>query len=216
MTENSLVISGDDLAVDAFTEWFAERVCCLSRCTKLCDSRNEFLVELALENELDVALSRFGAHFKSAVARRATSADAAAAKAAEQAAEAEDENVTLAFRLGDPAGACGAASPPPRCVAFDVALTVRRLEGGGTGARLWSGGVLLAEWLARGATVQPDVAAELGGPLPGNCVDLQGKDVLELGAGAAALPSAVAARLGARRVLASDAVAEAILRAILQ
>eukprot|EP00435_Cladocopium_sp_Y103_P044251 s613_g12.t1 len=70
----------------------------------------------------------------------------------------------------------------------NVSLHLRAAVGGGTGARLWTGGMLLAEWLLQ--------ATKDG-------LRLKDKQVLELGAGAAALPSIVAARCGAS-VVATD------------
>lgn len=78
----------------------------------------------------------------------------------------------------------------------NVSLQLRAAVGGGTGARLWTGGILLAEWLLH--------ATKDG-------LRLKGKQVLELGAGAAALPSIVAARYGgAKNVLATDGLEEVV------
>lgn len=78
----------------------------------------------------------------------------------------------------------------------NVSLQLRAAVGGGTGARLWTGGILLAEWLLH--------ATKDG-------LRLKGKQVLELGAGAAALPSIVAARYGgAKHVLATDGLEEVV------
>ncbi|CAL1142507.1 unnamed protein product [Cladocopium goreaui] len=78
----------------------------------------------------------------------------------------------------------------------NVSLQLRAAVGGGTCARLWTGGILLAEWLLH--------ATKDG-------LRLKGKQVLELGAGAAALPSIVAARYGgAKNVLATDGLEEVV------
>jgi len=65
---------------------------------------------------------------------------------------------------------------------IDVSVTICDCLGGGTGARIWPAGIILAEWLARS-------------PLA-----LAGKDVLELGAGTTGFPSIVASHRGARAV----------------
>lgn len=70
---------------------------------------------------------------------------------------------------------------------------MRAAAGGGSGARLWTGGVLLAEWLCRAAAK--------------GHLRLRGKQVVELGAGAAALPALACARHGARS-LATDGLQE--------
>ena len=74
-----------------------------------------------------------------------------------------------------------------------MSLRLRAAAGGGSGARLWTGGVLLAEWLCRAAAK--------------GHLRLRGKRVVELGAGAAALPALACAKHGARS-LATDGLQE--------
>jgi len=62
----------------------------------------------------------------------------------------------------------------------------------GTGASLWSCGLLLGECIWHGL------------------VSVCGRDILELGCGCAAAPSIVAAHLGAKRVVATDFVSEVL------
>lgn len=64
---------------------------------------------------------------------------------------------------------------------------------GDTGAQLWCGGLLLAAWLASQSTAA-----------------LLDREVLELGCGVSALPSAVAALKGAAHVMATDGVASLV------
>ncbi|CAE8635817.1 unnamed protein product [Polarella glacialis] len=78
---------------------------------------------------------------------------------------------------------------------FRMSLRIS-MDACGTGATLWSCGLLLAECLWQGL------------------VQVDGKGVLELGCGCAAVPSIVAAHQGASRVTATDFVAEVLESAV--
>eukprot|EP00913_Durusdinium_trenchii_P035698 g33403.t1 len=135
--------------------------------------------------ELEDLLRQPGA--REAAAEAAAHAVAPAAPPAELPAETETEEGHGAWREA----AEGLLKLTLGRGTLDVSLHLRAAAGGGTGARLWTGGVLLAEWLLQAEQ------AEL----------LKGKQVLELGAGAAALPS-VAAAAGAGAVVATEGVEE--------
>ncbi|CAK9057471.1 unnamed protein product [Durusdinium trenchii] len=135
--------------------------------------------------ELEDLLRQPGA--REAAAEAAAHAVAPAAPPAELPAETETEESS------DDEAAEGLLKLTLGRGTLDVSLHLRAAAGGGTGARLWTGGVLLAEWLLQAEQ------AEL----------LKGKQVLELGAGAAALPS-VAAAAGAGAVVATEGVEEVV------
>eukprot|EP00933_Yihiella_yeosuensis_P060066 TRINITY_DN6203_c0_g1_i1.p1 TRINITY_DN6203_c0_g1~~TRINITY_DN6203_c0_g1_i1.p1 ORF type:complete len:369 (+),score=89.31 TRINITY_DN6203_c0_g1_i1:96-1202(+) len=183
MVENSLVVSGHGLPRQKLKDWFNDNVCEVARCrhmSLLNEVDDTFLVELFLENELEIGSSRYEKAFPEGKVRPAVAADMEVDASASSEEDAEEPlKQTLDLTLG----------PDINGEDVPVSLSVWPGSGGGTGAKLWSGGSLLAEWLLRNSTVQ-----EL----------MEGADVIELGAGAAALPSIVAARFGARKVVATD------------
>eukprot|EP00811_Abedinium_folium_P033456 NODE_6418_length_1674_cov_4.365223.p1 GENE.NODE_6418_length_1674_cov_4.365223~~NODE_6418_length_1674_cov_4.365223.p1 ORF type:complete len:386 (-),score=120.39 NODE_6418_length_1674_cov_4.365223:394-1551(-) len=181
------------------------------------DVGDTYLIELFLENEVEIAQARLEAQLPGVVIRQATVGDLVC-----EANAAAASVSTQVVRVGDPAlcrtrGAAVGGNRDDdsclgehgegrmdgddgmRCCCISATITVLRGDGGGTGAKVWSGGVLLAEWLARGA--------ELNERGKTTSLDLRGQAMLELGAGIAALPSLAAAGLGAARVVASDGVA---------
>ncbi|CAK0825230.1 unnamed protein product, partial [Prorocentrum cordatum] len=120
--------------------WFDGHACSLVRCEVLPpgpsaeggaagDGR---LLELSLENEAPAAEAAFARGFPGASVRRATRDD-------RPVAEARAVEVVLAHTF-----ARGSGSD------LEVPVTYCGTRGGGTGARVWPGGVLLAEWLAAG------------------------------------------------------------------
>lgn len=169
MVENCLVVSCHGLSEDQLLPWITEHVGEVARCHLL--AHDQLLLEFVLENELDIAKHRFIKHFPHANARVAVSSDYASLPL-------EPEGV-LEHRLGG---------------VNDVRLRLSTGPGGGTGSKLWSGGLLLAEWIMH------DGAS--GSPL----LPFVGHEVLELGAGSAALPSVAAASRGARKVVATDGI----------
>lgn len=187
--ENSLVVAGHGLSdAAALCDWFSEHVCEVAQCVPLPGSgRSPSLVELFVENEIEFAEKQFSEAFPSASVRRASPGDYEAA--------------TLGgnSRCGQEGGRAPTALEYLFGGAVSVSLVLPQSAGGGTGARLWSGGVLLSEWLARSVGSSPLLP-------PG----FSGKDVLELGAGCAALPATCAARLGARSVVATDLLADVV------
>ena len=192
MVDNTLVVAQHGLADDLLVAWFTEHVCEVAGCRSLLNDAQSArsagdarLVELMLENELEIAVARFTRAFPDAAVRRAAAADFAAAPAG--------DDVVIRLQLGAAPG-------------MPAAVTLRPGVGRGTGAKLWTGGILLAEWLARGAGGLCATAdARQCAP-----VKLQGMDVLELGAGCTALPAIVAARRGARSVVSTDLHADLV------
>jgi len=214
------------------TEWFSANVCEVARCRRLDSSH--VLVELYLENETEVGLHRFSQSFPDCTARFAATADLQRCRKdhgdavgcpqsldepeAKPLQHLEEQLLELEdlLRNGQMAEATEAFAASPKKVEEEstsdesdeetgqldlclsqghhISLHLRAAVGGGTGARLWTGGMLLAEWLLQ---------ATKDGFL------LKDKQVLELGAGAAALPSIVAARCGAL-VTATDGVEEVV------
>lgn len=81
--------------------------------------------------------------------------------------------------------------------AHQVVLELPEGIGGGTGMKLWPASLVLAEWLL----------SDSGRSAVG------GRSVLELGAGAAALPSIAAGLAGAKCVVASDGVSDIVAQA---
>ncbi|CAE8597587.1 unnamed protein product, partial [Polarella glacialis] len=214
----------------ALAAWFSDNVCEVASYGPLAEApAGTDLVELFLENEAVIGASRFAQSFPSATVRPASSCDrihwsrddnvrAAAADsnyvphiadhkehcvlqvAGQQTLQSESaEDDDEAREAGDEVseGILELQLGPDRTGdMIPVSLVLRSGSSGGTGARLWSGGTLLAEWLLR---ADPSVG-----------LIVKGADVLELGAGAAALPSIAAMRLGARRVLATDTVQQVV------
>lgn len=168
MAENSLVVSSHGLSATELASWFSEHHCELASCRKTgaVELSDECLVELVLENSTDIAEHVFISNFPSGTVRRVCPS--------EHHDDSLQANVFLTHCLGG----------------VDVKINLRGGEVGGTGMKLWPGGILLADWLCHN----------------GRGI-LEGLDVLELGAGVAALPSLAAAQCGARRVVASDGLA---------
>lgn len=204
MTENSLVVSHHGLSQEQLIAWFSEHVCevavCLPWLTKIARNEDgavqahdeEHLVELCLENETEIAEHRFSRRFPTARVRRVSGRDRLLV-AGERCA---DDEAIMVFSIGG-----GDTGTEQGSSTIGIRVALRRGDGGGTGSKLWSGGMLLAEWLARGAGWRGSAQ---------RCLDIAGKDVLELGAGIAALPSIVAAKSGALRVLATDGLADIV------
>ena len=182
------------------------------------DAARSAVVELMLENELDLAIHKFTTCFPGAIAaRRATAAEYASVRGAD---DVDEQTLHLDLGGGDGEGEDGDgdgdgdgdededeeedgdkdgdedgdAGRGPK-LSIGVTLALCRGVGCGTGSKLWPGGVLLAEWLL---TMANNDRNGRGG-------FLGGRDVVELGAGAGALPAVVAAgACGARRVVATD------------
>jgi predicted nicotinamide N-methyase len=169
--ENSLVVSEHELSLAEVESWFSANVGEIALCKKCSTIGNAVLVELVLENETEVAMDRFAASF-AAHARRPELHEYYATT---------DHVRTELHLVGD----------------WDVRLELNSGVGGGTGSRLWSGGLLLAEWIKQ---AHRDLAV----------LSLPGRSVLELGAGAAALPSIAASQCGAKCVVATDCVSSVV------
>ena len=185
MAENAMVLSGHGLSVAEVKAWCSDYAANTALCVQLSfkSERNAVLAgrqetlcgdavlaELLLENELQVAMSRFTAQFVGSCARRA--------EIEEYAALASHVSAELRLHLGD----------------SSIKLVLSPSLGGGTGSQLWSGGLLLAEWLKHAHTTNSE------------SFSLVGSSVLELGAGAAALPSIAASQCGAKTVVATDCI----------
>eukprot|EP00929_Paragymnodinium_shiwhaense_P099941 TRINITY_DN61885_c0_g1_i1.p1 TRINITY_DN61885_c0_g1~~TRINITY_DN61885_c0_g1_i1.p1 ORF type:complete len:336 (+),score=40.01 TRINITY_DN61885_c0_g1_i1:162-1169(+) len=187
--ENCIVCSGHGLSDGELTSWFSEHICeATAYLIEHSDGDTRF-VDLMLENEVEVAIHRFQKKFPEATARRPLPGERPILHAVDSCRPSDN----LQLRFGS-AAAC--------CPGVTLSVELPYGPGLGTGGKLWSGGILLAEWLARGS----------------EGLDVSGKDVLELGAGCAALPCLVLASQEfqcysgqkANSLVASDALAGAV------
>ena len=121
MTENSLVIQNYRVSNEELLKWFGEHVGEVARCLRCAEPADAVLLELVLENEIERALDRFTMYFPAACARRAQPADYASL--------VEHCTGELHMKLGG---------------VMDVTLRLSPSTGGGTGSKLWSGGITLS------------------------------------------------------------------------
>jgi len=174
--ENALFLwNTRDLSRQDLLKWFDTEVGEVILCEK-CQAFEEdaLLVEFILENEAEIMIDRIQYRFPQIGARKVTDVEY-------RAHFKRGERSQLKMTLGSD---------------MDVSLTLSPGVGGGTGAKLWPGGVLLALWLLREA-----IDNSIGG------VTFSNSRVLELGAGSTALPSMVAAaHQQAEVVIASDSI----------
>ena len=195
MAENTLhIVDQSGLSVTELLAWFESNV---GEVAFVCGTPDAMMVELMLENETEIASHKFGVAFPTATARLATPAEYATVRQADR-----RDVASLCLTLGRGGDGKehaydeqdGGEQSEDHTLA--VKLRLCRDVGYGTGSKLWPGGLLLAEWLL-----------SMGAGF------LTGRDVLELGAGAAALPATVAAVVcGAGRVKATDCVASVLMQ----
>ena len=170
--ENSLLVTNWPTSIDELMAWVGSSVGEVAICQRCVDS-DDILVELVLENEIEVLLGRIAHAWPHCVVRRAS---------CEEYGRERGRVAVSQFRL------CLGST-------VEVSLDLSPSVGGGTGSKLWPGGLLLAEHLMlsfRGAR------------------SLGKLKVLELGAGAGALPSIAAYHCGLGTVVATDCVASVV------